>query len=180
MDTSHPSRSKGKRPALVDKSESQGREAYLISLASKEDARPFGTVRGKETVLNDGGKALAACWRELGRLRPGLRPDSIRIGARLVQGILILSQEGAEAPSLSEAIRLFKVISSLRVQQIAKGSAALRDKGNKGDRGAKGNKSGTDTLVLPGKSPSALWKKGYSERRVSGAADLAEARKSLR
>lgn len=173
MDTS---RSKGKRLESVHAEsvhpESVQKGAFLISIAVKEDARSFGSLRAGEFVPNVRGRALADCWRELGRVRQGIRPDALLIGPRHVQGILILSPDGKDASPLSDAVRLFKVLASLRLSQASK-SARQTAK-------ASSTSSATETSVSLGKSPSALWKKGYTERPLAGASDLAEARKALK
>jgi hypothetical protein len=177
MDTSNPSQPgsgrvpverAGKRAGLRGKAEPLGREVYWISLSAKDDAKPFGSVRGGETVLNDRGKALAACWRELAQLRPSLEPDALVIGPRRLQGILLFPAKSRDEAGLADAIRLFKVLSSLRLAQLGKTAAARR------------NVSVTSSGAPPGKAPPALWKKGFTEKPISGAAELAEARKTLK
>ncbi|GEM_PF-3585389 len=206
MDTSH---SKGKRPRTSVKpgstaaspapSSEKGayveKSAYLISIAVKEDAPPFGSVRDGEFAPNERGRALSACWRELGRARAGLRPDAVLIGPRQVHGILFLASDGQDRPSLSEAVRLFKVLASLRLSQVDKASGPSAKRPGRIAKvqpkvqlqGAleipgriSSNSPATETSASPRKSPAALWKKGYTERSLAGAADLAEARKALK
>ena len=162
MDTSNPSHAKGKRAGSRDKSDALRREVYLITLSAKDDAKPFGSLRGGETVLNARGKALAACWRELSGVRPVLEPDALVIGPRRVQGLLLFRAKGPEPLTLAEAVKLFKVLSSLRLAQAGK---SLSQSGKSAERGP---------------APSALWKKGFIEKTISGSAELAEARKALK
>ncbi|HKP97587.1 MAG TPA: hypothetical protein VJ385_17725 [Fibrobacteria bacterium] len=180
MDTSNPSQPKGKRSGLRDKADSLGREAYWVTLSAKDDAKPFGSTRGGETILNARGKALAASWRELADIRPALEPDALVIGPRRLQGLLIFppgkagkGKGGGKTPvALAEAVRLFKVLSSLRLAQLGK-TDEFR------------NAPVTGAPAVPGaaraqKAPPALWKKGFTEKVVSGSAGLAEARKALK
>jgi len=165
MDIDHPPQPKGKRAGL----ESGGpalRDAYWVSLSAREDAEPFGVARGGETVLNARGKALAAAWRELGELREGVEPDAIQIGANGLEGILLLPGKASGTSALGAVLRLFKVISSLRLAHLGK-TARLRN-----------------TAVTEGKAaakaPPPLWKRGYAEKALADAAALAKARKALK
>lgn len=163
MDISNPSPAKGKRARAREKSDALRREVYLITLSAKDDAKTFGTLRGGETILNARGKALAACWRELSGIRPILEPDALVIGPRRVQGLLLFKAKGPEPVTLAEAVKLFKVLSSLRLAQAGKGQD-LSDK----------------APARRGPAPSALWKKGFIEKTISGSAELAETRKALK
>jgi hypothetical protein len=178
MDTSNPSHPKGKRSGLRDKPVSLGREVYWVTLSAKDDAKPFGTWRGGETVLNARGKALAATWREIADIRPNVEPDVMVIGTRRIQGILSLSLKKKDHVSLDEVIKLFKVLSSLRLAQLGKvGNAGKAVKpGKPADRSDL--KPGASARGVPG--PAALWKKGFTEMAISGSAELAEARKALK
>lgn len=172
MDTSNPSHAKGKRAGSRDKSDALRREVYLVTLSAKDDAKPFGSLRGGETVLNARGKALAACWRELAGIRPILEPDALVIGPRRVQGLLLFKSfpsKGPEPITLAEAVKLFKVLSSLRLAQAAKGVVPMGKPTTSKDKGR----------AVRGPAPSALWKKGFIETTISGSAALAEARKAL-
>jgi hypothetical protein len=190
MDASKPSRrnplptGKGKRteprekpdPKSGAKSDALRREAYHIALTARDDAKPFGSHRGGETILNARGKAIAACWRELAAIRPILEPDVIMIGPRRVQGILLFKAKGPEAPTLADAVKLFKVLSSLRLAQLGKTAAAARNV-------SATSGSGSAESAAPARraaAPSALWKKGFTETTISGSADLAEQRKALK
>ena len=175
MDTSNPSHPKGKRPGLRDKAASPGREVYWITLSAKDDAKPFGTGRGGETVLNERGKALAATWRELAAIRPSLEPDALVIGPRRLQGLLILAtgKTGEAQPTLAEAVKLFKVLSSLRLAQLGKTADAARTLPVTG-------RSSNPGPARERKAPPALWKKGFIEKIISGSAELTEARKALK
>ena len=179
MDTSHPSQQKGKRPGARDKSDALRREVHHISLSARDDAKPFGTSRGGETVLNARGKALAGCWRELALIRPALEPDALVIGPRRIQGLLLFKSKAQQPVTLAEAVKLFKVLSSLRLAQLAKNAKA------EAERPASAASNASNASVAPGPAkrapaPSALWKKGYSEKTISGSAELAEARKALK
>lgn len=179
MDTFKPSHAKGKRAGMRDKSDALRREVYLITLSAKDDAKPFGSLRGGETVLNARGKALAACWRELAGMRSILEPDALVIGPRRIQGLLLFKSKGSEPVSLAEAVKLFKVLSSLRLAQAAKG---ITQTGNADGNGRNLNVTGASAPLSParrGPAPSALWKKGFIEKTISGSAELAEARKAL-
>jgi hypothetical protein len=172
MDTSNPSQPKGKRSELRDKSEALGREVYCITLSAKDDAKPFGSQRGGETVLNARGKALAATWRELAGIRPALEPDALVIGPRSLRGILIFSPRKKEpATTLEEAVKLFKVLSSLRLAQLGKTS---------GSRNTSVTQAAPTAAPRPAQSPPALWKRGFTEKSISGPAELAEARKAMK
>lgn len=194
MDASKPSHAKGKRAGSRDKSDALRREAYLITLSAKDDAKPFGSLRGGETILNARGKALAACWRELSGIRPILEPDALVIGPRRVQGLLLFKPKGREPLTLAEAIKLFKVLSSLRLAQAGKGKG-LDEPGQPekaAENGQKAFLTGSAPQAHPfsamastsptrrGPAPSALWKKGFIEKTISGSAELAEARKALK
>jgi hypothetical protein len=171
MDTSNPSQPKGKRSDLRDKAESLGREVYCITLSAKDDAKPFGSQRGGETVLNARGKALAATWRELADIRPSLEPDALVIGPRRLQGILIFSARKKEpATSLEEAVKLFKVLSSLRLAKLGKSSESRNIAVTPADAGA----------PRAVQAPPALWKRGFTEKSISGSAELAETRKAMK
>ncbi|MEO7424760.1 MAG: hypothetical protein ABI036_06200 [Fibrobacteria bacterium] len=175
MDTSNPSHLKGKRSGLREKSVSLGREVYWVTLSAKDDAKPFGTWRGGETVLNARGKALAATWREIADIRPNVEPDAMVIGTRRIQGILSLSLKKKDHVSLDEVIKLFKVLSSLRLAQLGKVGKTAK-LGKPADRSDL--KPGASTRGIQG--PAALWKKGFTEMAISGSAELAEARKALK
>jgi hypothetical protein len=149
MDTSYPSRPTGPQARLLRKPLSPEKDAYFVCFTAKEDARPFGTTRGRETLLNERGEALKDCWNELANLGRGLHPDAVIVTSRQVQGILMIAPDAENAPSLAVAIRLFKVLASLRLSQLS------------------------------GKPSSSLWKKGYSERTITSDAELVEARKAL-
>ena len=186
MDTSNPSHAKGKRVGAREKSDALRREVYLITLSAKDDAKPFGSLRGGETVLNARGKALAACWRELSGVRPVLEPDALVIGPRRVQGLLLFKAKGREPLTLAEAVKLFKVLSSLRLAQTGKDIAPM---GKNAENGQKPSVTGSAPQGHPfpstapmrrGPAPSALWKKGFIEKTISGSAELAEARKALK
>lgn len=166
MDITNPSQPKGKRTGLKGKEGSPAREAYWITLSAREDAKPFGSARGGETLLNARGKALAASWRELADLRDEVEPDALVIGPRRMQGIILFPRRRAGGPELPEVIRLFKVLSALRLAQLAKTA----------DRTA----PVTGARRAPATAGGALWKKGYSEQIITGAAALAEARKALK
>jgi hypothetical protein len=173
MDISKPSQPKGKRTGARIGSDALRREVYLISLSAKDDAKPFGSKRGGETVLNVRGKALAACWRELAGMRPVLEPDALVIGPRHLQGLLLFKAKDPEPVTLAEAVKLFKVLSSLRLAQLGKPA--------EGGRAPSSN--GAQAPSVParrGPAPSALWKKGFVEKPISGSAELAEARKALK
>jgi hypothetical protein len=184
MDTSNPSRrnslqkdlkedlQKGKRKGTRDKSDALRREAYHIVLTARDDAKPFGSQRGGETILNARGKAIAACWRELTVIRPILEPDALVIGPRRVQGILLFKAKDPDAPTLADAVKLFKVLSSLRLAQLGKTSATRNAHASSGPASA--------APARRAAAPSALWKKGFTETPISGSADLAEARKALK
>lgn len=182
MDTSNPSHAKGKRAGARDKSDALRREVYLVTLSAKDDAKPFGSLRGGETVLNARGKALAACWRELAGIRTNLEPDALVIGPRRIQGLLLFKSfpsKGPEPVTLAEAVKLFKVLSSLRLAQAAKG---IVQTGNALESGRNLNVTGASAPLSSarrGPAPSALWKKGFIEKTISGSAELAEARKAL-
>ena len=175
MDTSNPSQpspSRSKSSGAKAKAGARVREAFWVSLTARDDAKPFGASRGGETALNVRGKALAASWRELGDLRPEVEADVVVIGPRRLQGILLFPGKRSESSSLPEVIRLFKVLSSLRLAQLGKTAArpsAERIAPVTVDRGAPAKK-GT----------AALWKKGFTEKPISGSAELAEARKALK
>ena len=178
MDTSNPSHAKGKRAGARDKSDALRREVYLITLSAKDDAKPFGSLRGGETVLNARGKALAACWRELSGVRPVLEPDALVIGPRRVQGLLLFKAKGREPLTLAEAVKLFKVLSSLRLAQAV---TALAPTGKEQAQSGKDAENGRKPSITGrGPAPSALWKKGFIEKTISGSAELAEARKALK
>ncbi|MDQ2999965.1 MAG: hypothetical protein M3Y08_01700 [Fibrobacterota bacterium] len=174
MDTSNPSQPKGRRSGLRDKVVSLGREVYWISISARDDAKPFGSRRGGETVLNDRGKALATSWRELAGLRPSLEADAVIIGPRRIQGLLILSSKSPDAVSLADAVKLFKVLSALRLAQLGKTAEAVRNLSVSGAGAPAG------TATRGGKAPAALWKKGFVEKPITGSAELAEARKALK
>jgi hypothetical protein len=174
MDTSNPSQPRGKRSGLRDKAVSLGREAHLVSISAKDDAKPFGSRRGGETVLNDRGRALAASWRELAGLRPSLEADAVVIGPRRIQGLLILSRKSPDAVSLADAVKLFKVLSALRLAQLGKTAETIRSLSVTGAGAPAG------TAPRGGKAPAALWKKGFVEKPITGSAELAEARKALK
>lgn len=165
MDIDHPPQPKGKRAGLESGGTSL-RDAYWVSLNAREDAAPFGVSRGGETVLNARGKALAAAWRELGDLREGVEPDAVQIGPRGLEGILLLPGKSAGTSALGVVLRLFKVISSLRLAQLGK-TARLRNTTVTGDGAA-------------AKTPAPLWKRGYAEKSLADAAALAKARKALK
>lgn len=167
MDITNPAQPKGKRTGLKGKEGSPTRQAHWIFLSARDEAKPFGTTRGGETLLNARGKALAACWRELADLRESVEPDALVIGPRLLQGILLFQRKRADGPELAEVIRLFKVLSSLRLAQLVK-TAANR------------TASVTGTRLPPAKASAALWKKGFTEQTITGSAALAEARKALK
>ncbi|MDB5103218.1 MAG: hypothetical protein JWP91_907 [Fibrobacteres bacterium] len=171
MDTSNPSQPKGKRTGIRSKSDSLRREVYLITLSAKDEAKPFGSLRGGETVLNARGKALAASWRELASLRPSLEPDALVIGPRRLHGLLLFKPKGPDSVTLSDAIKLFKVLSSLRLAQLGKTAEIARSPSV--------TPSGALAGGANGKAPSALWKKGFVEKPISGSAELAETRKAL-
>jgi hypothetical protein len=182
MDTSKPSRrnsplqGKGNGKRTEDKSDALRREAYHIALTARDDAKPFGSQRGGETILNARGKAIAACWRELATIRPILEPDVLMIGPRRVQGILLFKAKGPEAPALADAVKLFKVLSSLRLAQLGKTAAASRNTlATQGPDAA-----GTAVPARRAPASAALWKKGFTEKPISGSADLAEQRKALK
>jgi hypothetical protein len=166
MDIGNPSHSKGNGAGLQAGGDTPVSTAFCIALSARDDAKPFGAARGGETVLNARGKALAACWRELAETRPGIEPDALVIGPRRLQGILLFPGRRADAKDLAEAVRLFKVLASLRLAQLAK-TAARR------------NAAVTPSPAAT-KAVAALWKKGYSEQALEGAAALAEARKALK
>ena len=168
MKTFNPFQPKGKRVSLRGIPATPTKGTYLISLSAKEDARPFGSNRGRTPILNERGKALKACWLEFGKFLPGIRPDEVQVTSRRLEGILSIDAEEADAPSLSETVRLFKVLSSLRLAQIGK-STASPDGGTY-----------ASIPVLRGKSAAPLWKKGFAERALGGESDLAAARKILR
>jgi hypothetical protein len=173
MDTSNPSQPKGKRSGIRDKADTLRREVYLITLSAKEDAKPFGSLRGGETLLNARGKALAASWRELARIRPTLEPDALVIGPRRIQGLLLFKAKSPESVTLGDAIKLFKVLSSLRLAQLGKTAETTRNLSVTGAQAQAVSARG-------GKAPAALWKKGFLEKPISGSAELAEARKALK
>ena len=172
MDTSNPSQPKGKRAGLRDKTAAQGREVYWVTLSAKDDAKPFGSTRGGETVLNARGKALGASWRELASIRPTVEPDALLIGPRRIQGILMFSPRKKDPATLDEVVKLFKVLSSLRLAQLGKASSRILPvtavpEAPRGRRTAAA-------------SPPALWKKGFTEKPISGSAELAEARRAIK
>lgn len=167
MDISNPAQPKGKRTGLKGKVGSPARQAHWVTLSAREEAKPFGTKRGGETLLNARGKALAASWRELADLRESVEPDALVIGPRRLSGILLFPRNRADGPELSEVIRLFKVLSSLRLAQMGKSAA---------DRTV----PVTGTRRVPAKASAALWKKGFIEQTITGSAALAEARKALK
>lgn len=177
MDTSNPSQPKGKRSGLRNKADSLGREVYWVTLSAKDEAKPFGTLRGGETILNARGKALAATWREMADIRPAVEPDAMVIGPRRLQGILLLSSKKKDQVSLEEVIKLFKVLSSLRLAQLGKAANAASNAGTA--RNTPVTKAGSSP-ARGAQSPSALWKKGFTEMAIGGSAELAEARKALK
>ena len=165
MDIDHPPQPKGKRAGL----ESGGpalRDAYWVSLSAREDAEPFGVARGGETVLNARGKALAGAWRELGELRDGVEPDAVQIGPNGLEGILLIPGKTSGTSALGAILRLFKVISSLRLAHLGK-TTRLRNAAVTGDKST-------------AKAPPPLWKRGYAEKALADAAALAKARKALK
>jgi hypothetical protein len=176
MDTSNPSHLKGKRSGLRDKSGSLGREVYWVTLSAKDEAKPFGSWRGGETVLNARGKALAATWRDIAGMRPTVEPDAMVIGPRRIQGILLLSLKKKDHVSLDEVIKLFKVLSSLRLAQLGKVGKVGKRSRPSGHASARA--AAPATPASPG--PTALWKRGFTEMAISGSAELAEARKALK
>ena len=172
MDTSNPSQPKGKRSGLRDKAAAQGREVYWVTLSAKDDAKPFGSTRGGETVLNARGKALAASWRELAQIRPTVEPDALLIGPRRLQGILLFTPRKKDPATLDEVVKLFKVLSSLRLAQLGKTPASPRSLPVTG--GSDGRRT------APAGAPPPLWKKGFTEKPISGSAELAEARRAIK
>ena len=151
---------KGKRAGLAG-----ARTAYRVSLSARDDAEPFGTTRGGETLLNGRGKALAAVWSELATLREGVEPDAFAIGDRGLDGILLFPGPSGVAPALGPLLRFFKVISSLRLAQAGKTAS---------------HRNAAVTEGKPLKAPTPLWKKGYAEEALADAASLARARKDLK
>ena len=129
MDTSHPSHSKTKRPAARNDAQGSSPEAYWISLAAGERAGPLGALKGGVTVPNGKGRAIAACWRELGREYPALEPDLFVLRPRHVEGILLISPKGLRAPGLSEAVRRFKALSARRLEAEGLPAGGLWKKG---------------------------------------------------
>lgn len=125
-------------------------EAFLVCLNAREDALPF----SGSPAGNARGRVLEACWRELGRSHACLLPDSVAVGPRCVQGILSVSRQDPEGLSLADAMRLFKVIAARRLSETG------------GGRGSE--------------APGGLWKRGFAERSLSGARELAAARKALK
>jgi hypothetical protein len=157
MDASNPSpaasgkaKSKGK---ATHKPRPPGTETYWISLAAREDAPPFAQVRKGAFVPNALGKLLTACWRELRRSHGSLVPDVLAVGPHSLHGILFVSHRGAEDLSLAGAVRLFKAVSGRRLAELA---------------------------GIPVGEAVGAWKKGYTERRLNGARELASARKALK
>jgi hypothetical protein len=173
MDTSNPSQPRGKRSTLREKTDSLGRETFWVTLSAKDEAKPFGTLRGGETLLNARGKALAATWQEISGLRSAVEPDAMVIAPRRIQGILRLSTKKKDRVSLAEVIKLFKVLSSLRLAQLGKQAGSTQ---------APAAKAAHAMIAGAGRgaSPSALWKKGFTEMAITGPAELAEARKALK
>jgi hypothetical protein len=169
MDIDHPPHPKGKRTGRGAGGNAM-RAAYWVSLSARDDAEPFGAPRGGETVLNARGKALAAAWRELGELREGVEPDAVLIGPRGIEGIILLPGKSAGTAALGILLRLFKVMSSLRLAQLGK-TAALRN--------APVTVAGT-VAKTAGKAPPPLWKRGYAEKALADAAALTKARKALK
>lgn len=180
MDTSNPSHAKGKRTGARDKSDALRREVYLITLSAKDDAKPFGSLRGGETVLNARGKALAACWSELSGIRPVLEPDALVIGPRRVQGLLLFKTKEREPLTLAEAVKLFKVLSSLRLAQAVQTARTAQTIEGPAPTGKPSKNGQKPSITGRGPAPSALWKKGFIEKTISGSAELAEARKALK
>ncbi len=191
MDTS---RSKGKSPGDPVPAKAAATAAFWIRLHAKEDSRPFAvrmdsktspahkrsnepkskvTDSQSECELNERGKALLACWRELGRLRPGIQPDACAIGPHEFRGILMLAPDGAEPPTLSEAVRLFKVMAALRLSQLEKGAALPRNTQVTVTRRSEAPNAAN-------RLPSALWQKGYAERPLATAQEISAARKALK
>jgi hypothetical protein len=171
MDTDHRPQPGGDAAGL-EAGGSARRGAYWISLSARDDAEPFGSARGGGIVLNARGKALAAAWRELGGLREGVEADAVLIGPRSLEGILLLA--GKAPGDLGSVLRVFKVISSLRLAQLGK-TAALRNTGV-----TEGKAAARKAPAAGRKAPTALWKKGYAERALADAAALAKARQAMK
>jgi hypothetical protein len=158
MDASNPSPARGKRPA-TRRTRRPGTETFWISLAAREDCLPFAEIRKGAVVPNSLGKVLAASWRELRRRHASVVPDAMAVGPHSLHGILFISHRGSENLSLADAVRLFKAISGRRLADLAKAPPEESD----GAARAAG-----------------VWKKGYTERPLGGAKELASARKALK
>jgi hypothetical protein len=174
MDTDHRPQSRGDRAGL-EAGGNVRRDAYWVSLSARDDAEPFGAARGGGIVLNARGKALAAAWRELGDLREGVEADAVLIGPRTLEGILLLPGKAPGTADLGAVLRVFKVISSLRLAQLGK-TASLRNTDVTGGKAQKAPAAGRKA----GKAPAGLWKKGYAERALADATALAKARQAMK
>lgn len=168
MDTSNPSRPKGKIAGLEVQNRARASQAYWVSLTSKEGAPPFAIPTKDGLALTDHGRALAEFWIALGEDRPSLASDDMAIGPRSIQGILRIKSSGADPLTLTEAVRLFKA-----------GSArALAAVGRPKPRASKAA-TGDNPPVTSGAAP-AIWKKGYSERELQTLKQVVEARAALK
>ena len=143
-------------------------QAYQIILTIKDDAPDLGTLRGKNILLNNRGRVIANCWREFQAIHPGIQTDAITVNLRQLHGILFLSTLEPKTPILSDAIKLFKVLSALRLSQLDKKKQMPdlkpTDHPNK-TSGLKAIRGG-------------LWKKSFIEKSIQ-AKDLEAVRKSL-
>jgi hypothetical protein len=144
--------------------------SHLIRLQAREDAPPFALLQGDGLALTPRGRIVADCWKALAQGRPGLAADALAISPHAVEGILRIGSPREGGPSLAEAVRLFKVLSALRLSRSAPGRAGPGKGG-----------SVQDTPGRPGRAAvPPLWRKGYGETPLAGAGDLAEAREALR
>lgn len=151
MDTSHPSRPEG-RQASAKAGARRAAQAYWVSFSLRDEAVPLVRMDGGESVLTEGGRKVAECWRALGEGRPFLEPDAVSIGPRTVQGILRLMPGHLQAQELIAAARLFKALSARALA---------------GDRPARASAAG-------------IWKKGFAERPLDTLKQVVDARAALK
>lgn len=168
MDTSNPSRPKGKIVGPPGQIRTRSTQSYWVNLTSKEDAPPFAILRKDGLTLTPHGRALAEFWTALGDGRPSLASDDMIIGPRSIQGILRIKSHGTDPLTLPEAVRLFKAGS-------ARALAAI----NRPKPRASKPSAGDNPPVTSGAAP-AIWKRGYSERELMTLKQIVEARAALK
>lgn len=98
--------------------------AYYVTICTYEREHLFGRVKDGKIALNEYGKAVWECWRELPKRYVTVRLDAFVIMPNHIHAIIILTAGLSPRASLSEIVRNLKTYSAKWINRLRRSPQA--------------------------------------------------------